>query len=216
MRWKRILEREKHFYVDFSGGKDSLKVLQLIYENFPKNKYTVLYARWQDNTHPLCDLYVKKLCETLDVNLEVITIPRLFFVELLRRGCPTKIDRWCKTLKLSVLRQYKGLHVTGISERTDNVQLYAYSKGSDNRVLAPLLEVDVKLWLPLNPLYDIIGDSGNCIFCPFKPEEKIEKINKIPEYKEMLLDVLKHVQDRGGYITKWLTVLGREKVIMMI
>ena len=203
-KWLEFLKDRAHFYVDFSGGKDSLAVLELVYQNFPRDRFEVLYVRWPDNTHPECDRYVHRVARELDVKLRVQTIPHRFFELLVEWGCPNFKARWCKRLKMRELAKFPGVHVTGVTARRGKVGVVGYSRSSSTVVVAPLLETPHRPTLPLNPLYEKIQTSGNYMFCPFMNREAIRLIMSSSEYSHVIREALSKIKRPGRYVKRWL------------
>jgi len=95
-------------FVLFSGGKDSLCVLEYLRKlcrNAKKN-FTVLHA---DTTagFPEIEDYINVVCRKLEVPLVTVQPPRNFFDLSKRWGIPGVKSRWCcETLKIAPIRRY--------------------------------------------------------------------------------------------------------------
>ena len=100
-----------NYYVMFSGGKDSLCVLDLVVKNL-KSSFKVLYIEGNGNTHPLCNEYVHFVVEDY-YGLDLIHLKSEdddFFQLLEQYDYPSCIwyhSRWClNRLKNNPLKEF--------------------------------------------------------------------------------------------------------------
>jgi len=88
----------------FSGGRDSTVVLHLVRQRYPDAR-----ALFVNTTCTIPDVvrHVKRVCELLNVPLDIIR-PRVNFFELVKRwGAPTVRRRWCMNwLKQKPIDEY--------------------------------------------------------------------------------------------------------------
>ena len=94
-----ILEKYKNWngkYVLFSGGKDSLVVLDLAYKYW-KDNFKVIYIEITGNTHPKCNKYVHKVVNEYGVELIHLKYDKDFFDMLMELSYPSVLwsgARW--------------------------------------------------------------------------------------------------------------------------
>jgi len=210
-----ILEKYKNWngkYVSFSGGKDSLVVLDLAYRVW-KDNFKVIYIEITGNTHPKCYKYVRKTVDEYGLELIHLKYDRDFFDILKELGYPSVLwagSRWClHRFKDEPIRQFSknntvNLTVSGIKQGDSNRRRTWIEKNVVNgRVINPRKKVYGKVqlypiynweredvWnyikqnnLPLNPLYKEIDRAGNCIICPaMKEHEFLAVMHKCPEF----------------------------------
>ena len=98
----------KEPFVIFSGGKDSLCTLIYIKKIIEKNhkKITAIYV---DTTASLPEIipYIKKVCKTLKVRLEIVRPEIDYFTLARRKGIPRIKSRWCcYELKIKPIKKY--------------------------------------------------------------------------------------------------------------
>jgi len=184
-----------HKYVMFSGGKDSLVCLDLASRVWGDN-FKVIYIEITGNTHEKCTDYAYKIAEEYGVELIHLKHVENFFDVLKAQGYPSIIwggSRWClnrfKDRPLSKFKKCNSLTVTvsGIKRGDSPYRRLFISKRVVNGIvrvprkrewgvfqLVPICSWNkTDVWkyirernLPLNPLYDKIGFSGNCLICP--------------------------------------------------
>jgi len=213
--------KSRHFYVLFSGGKDSLAALLWCYEHFSRSKFDVLYVEVTGNTHPLCSQYVKQVCRELNVKLIIDARRNLDFFECLRKwGVPViNLARWCLYhFKIKVFERYSDrIHVTGLTKRSRrkiNISQVHLMRLSRSITVNPILEWSREQILDfirdhgfnINPCYKIYGHSGNCMFCPYHSYQAIVLTMQDDAWRRKILDALRHCRGRIGRETymKWL------------
>jgi len=190
---EKILQKYKSWngkYVLFSGGKDSLVVLDLAYKCWGDN-FKVIYIEITGNTHPKCNKYVYKVVNEYRLELIHLKYDRDFFDMLKELGYPSVLwagARWClQRFKDIPMMQFSknntvNLTVVGIKQGDSNRRRTWIEKNVVNgRVINPRKKEYGKVqlhpiynweredvWnyikqnnLPLNPLYEEIGRAGH-------------------------------------------------------
>jgi len=205
---------KKKFTVLFSGGKDSTAALLWILDHINHGNWNILYVEVTGNTHPLCTRYVVELCEELDLESKLIigSNGKYEFFECLRRwGVPIIGKyRWCMyNFKIKVIKKYaRGVQVTGVKRsdshmrrKREKVEFFKLTKTiavnplanwSTKQVLNYLKEHNIRL----NPCYKLYCHSGNCMFCPYHSKKQIIRTLQDPEWRNKILNSLKHGKGR--------------------
>ena len=199
-----------NYYVFFSGGKDSLCVLDLVVKNL-KSDFKVIYIEVTGNTHPLCNDYAHSIVEDY-YGLDLIHLKSEndnFFELLNQYGYPSCIwyqSRWClNRFKNIPLRNYGklryavtflGMKIADSSNRKRYISETfpnGIKKNSSKpyifwgviNVLPIIYFAKIDVWkyiktnnLPLNPCYELIGSSGNCVICPYNTFTMMQKIKR--------------------------------------
>ena len=240
----RILEREviafirehttENVVVSFSGGKDSLVVLDLAV------RAGINRAVFADTTIEFKETveYVKTMGNFFGIKIDIVKAPKDFFEVARKIGFPSRRRRWCcDVFKFGPLAKYAAendVHafVTGL-RKDESYQRTKYTRIDKNPIvpvtqLNPILEWSEKeVWsyikkyeLPVNPLYKYLDRIG-CWCCPFKTRDEFEKIkhhfpqlyakfrNELLAYAEILgiKDKRKFVDEFGW--TMWASPVNR-------
>jgi len=198
------------FTVLFSGGKDSLASLLWVLDNVKHDNWNILYIEITGNTHTLCNEYVYNVIRGLGLEDKFVHAKRedLDFFECLKKwGIPLiGVYRWCMwQFKVKVLEKYSYItQVTGIKQsdsyRRRNVKLIDIVKATRNIIVNPIIEwttddvIDYikEHGVPLNPCYDVLGHSGNCVFCPYHNKRQIFLTLQDPEWRGKILDTIRY------------------------
>lgn len=232
------LSRNENVAVSFSGGKDSLVVLDLaVRAGVKKAVYCSTTADF-DETIP----YIKKVKEFYGIDL-AITRSRLDFFELIENiGLPSRRARWCcDVFKFAPIAKYgKNLgikmFITGL-RRDESFRRKTYSIMDQNPILPfvqfnPILEwTNDDIWeyihsydLPYHPLYDMGFDRIGCWCCPYKTNEEWELVEKLfPEKISFLERILEKraakmkIRDKKRFVkehgwTSWISPVRRISV----
>lgn len=188
--------KEHLFLLGFSGGKDSAVMLHLVinlFEELGVKDYRVFFIEVTGNTHEENIKYVYRFVEKLGIpKSKFVHLKHQYdFYELIMRwGFPTYKRRWCMTVfKRNVLLEYtrsldkpvvvftgdrltdsnrrkKLLGKRGIIEYNEYWKQYTVhpiAHWTINEIFNYMTEYS----LELNPLYNVLGASGNCVYCPF-------------------------------------------------
>jgi len=188
---KRVLRSLREYlseiHVMFSGGKDSLVVLHLASSIFDKVK--CVYIVVNGNTHEKNEEYVTSIAHDLGVTLVPLRRSNMeFYSQVVKWGWPGPRRKWCMTeFKRKPIEKYFRNESTPIAlvgtKRSDSGRrkLYVEKDGIlyiskwSTIVLRPIAHWSnefVKRYikekrLPICGLYDELGESGNCVYCPF-------------------------------------------------
>lgn len=180
------------FYVAFSGGKDSMVLLELVEKSLPLNSFVVIFGDTgmeYPDTYELVDI-VEKNCREHDVpfyraksHLEPDESWRLF-------GPPAKTLRWCcsvhkSTPQILKLREISnkndciGMAFVGVREHESlsrsHYKVFNYGKKSKGQYsLNPILEwTSAEIWLysylknlTINSAYTKGNSRVGCLCCP--------------------------------------------------
>jgi len=217
--------KDKKLYVSFSGGKDSVVVLDLALRVGISNVVFCDTTLEFDETIE----YVKKIESFYGIKIEIIKAPSNFF-DLVERICmPSRKCRWCcKVFKFGPLAKF-GLenkidgYITGLRNSESNTRRFYQS--IDINPLVPIKQINpIVTWseddvwnyiyeqnLPINPLYQHFDRIG-CWICPYRTKNEWETIKiHFPKKYEILQNLLdsyatkNHIRDKNNFIVnrKW-------------
>jgi len=178
---RRVSRGFERVYVMFSGGRDSLVALHLTVTALGLDRVEALFIDTGIATPGLSE-YVRDVCSSMNVKLNVVKSTYDYFELVLRKGFPTITRRWCKEfLKLRPLKEWistvyreRTLLVTGV--RADESWMKSKAEKLYNHpllgipVYAPIFEwisEQVKAYIKLyglkeNPLYEQYGKAYDC------------------------------------------------------
>lgn len=193
------------FYVAFSGGKDSLVILDLVAKTLKPNQFKVVFGDTQmenELTYKYIETYIKPYCQSKNIDflttksyLKPIQTWKLF-------GAPSNVLRWCcgvhKTapqvnLLKTIKQDIKTLVFTGVrgseSIRRSKYQELEYEKKhTQSYSFHPILHwnsAQVYLYiyanqLQLNETYKYGINRCGCLVCPMS---SLRTINDFLKYK---------------------------------
>ena len=226
MELMRRLRDKKPKYVFFSGGKDSLAVLLLAVEHWPRSTFEAVYTEVPGNTHPDNVRYVYEVCRELGVRLHHMKNLYYgdFFACMRRWGLPWACSRWCyRVFKKAMWEALPwGWKVAGL-KRSDSSFRYRRYKAevmrewhTDSYMVLPILswtdeqvlDLIKSYGFDLCPCYHKYLDSGNCMFCSFKNKAQIARVMADDEWRDRIVDALLEVRqldNKGWYVVRrWL------------
>lgn len=211
------LNPDEGYIVGFSGGKDSLVLLDLVKRAGVK---FVAHYSVTSNDPPESVYYIRKYFP----EVKFLHHERNFFRLMEVKGLPTVFHRFCcEKLKENVGAGsvvLTGVRAEESAKRAKYAELNIYSrrkehadrtkvrtlesvmenehrciKGKDKVMLYPILRwTEDDVWqyirsnnLPVNPCYEKVGRVG-CMFCPFSRREELEMYEKMyPKFKELFI-----------------------------
>jgi len=148
----------------FSGGQDSLCLLHYI-SSLAKSIHKQITALHADTTagFPEVEAYVQRVCDHLDIPLEIVRPPNDYFDLAKRWGIPGAKSRWCcKTLKVAPLRRY-------LSQIKEKIVVFDGIRAAESHIRAKYLPV----WY--HPSFRCISVSPLFHWSDLKIREYIEK-----------------------------------------
>ena len=199
--WKRYQKKLDCFHVAFSGGKDSIVLLELVKKALPHNAFMVVFGDTKmefPDTYKLVSL-VEQRCKDDGIafyratsHLDPDDSWRSF-------GPPSRTIRWCCTVHKATPQTLKIRDITGIDDYRGAVFLgvraheslkrskYDFEEQSKKQkgqqTLSPILDwTSAEVWqyifsceLPINDCYKKGNSRAGCLFCP-QGEGKAESI----------------------------------------
>jgi len=238
---KKVLQHFKgwNVWLSFSGGKDSAALLDLASKVL--DRFKVVYATIPANTHPACDEYVFEVTQRYDCELFVVRRDDCDFWSLLRHyGYPCR-NRWClgqfKDKVIAKVTKGRGVGLVGVRRYESQKRMHRYdsfllTKKTNGYkwariVVAPLLNwtsTDIEAYIrreriPVNPLYERVGWSCNCVFCPFLSADKINRFlssELVAEFREMWSHTHRNLKQIGCEVVwkKWDRIEKRARSII--
>ena len=224
--------------VSFSGGKDSLVVLDLAVRAGVSN------AVFCDTTLEFDETvaYVKKIKTYYGIDIEIVRSELDFFNLIKKIGLPSRRARWCcDVFKFAPITEYgkkKGIRVfvTGLRTAESN-RRKLYSVIDKNPMMSfvqfnPLLRwSDEEIWeyiksynLPYHPLYDKGFKRIGCWCCPYNSSNDwvlLESMfpKKMSEFEQVMNEQANMIKiaDKDRYINKkgwtaWISPMRRISV----
>ncbi len=216
--------KSKKVAVSFSGGKDSLVVLDLaVRAGIEKAVFCDTTIEFEETID-----YVHKIMDYYSINIDIVKAPITFDDMVERVQVPSRRLRWCcEVFKFGPIAQYarkEGLDAFFTGLRRDESNRRSVYSVEDNNPLIPFSQINpiinwssADVWeyinrysLPFNPLYEHFDRVG-CWCCPYRsiadwkiieqlyPEKVREFERGIERYgkKVGIHDLEKFVKGRG-------------------
>lgn len=190
-----------HVLVSFSGGKDSLVVLDLAVKHYGRDMVTGVYIDTGVD-FPITSKYIELVSEKLGVRIEKIKVPVKDMIK--SYGLPSKTNRWCTMMKTSgfkkIVEKYRGKYkklLVLVGDRDSESEARARKPPVRKRrkylEASPIkqwstIHVQLYIWmydLPENPLYKMGFYRLGCYICPALTSiEKHIMYNKLYNFLE--------------------------------
>ena len=216
---KRFVENYGKVYVMFSGGKDSLVALDIVYRAVGSEGIrAVVFQEMTGNTAKEAVEYVYSVVDMYGLRHKFIhqKLPYDHLDAFKRWGLPLYRGRWCRGEKWKLARKLQPPWLWVIGIKASDSSLRASSQWNKYIVelprlkevaLQPVIEfTNQDIWyyikardLPINPCYEKYGFCGVCMFCPFHDSSTIEKVMSDERWCEKIVDVLMHIRSRSRY-----------------
>lgn len=193
--WKRNKVRLDVFHVAFSGGKDSIVLLDLVKKALPKDEFVVVFGDTQmefPDTYDVVDK-VEEYCKEEGIRFYRAKSHMNVFDSWKQFAPPSRVLRWCcsvhkstpQVIKLrNVLDKtdYSGLAFVGI-RASESIRRSEYEfesegmKQKGQRSANPILDwTSYEVWLYLyangliiNETYKKGNSRAGCLLCPMSP-----------------------------------------------
>ncbi len=182
----------KNIAVSFSGGKDSLVVLDLAMRvGIKKAVFCDTSIEFEETLR-----YIGLIREFYNIDLKTVSSPTTFFQMIKNVGIPSRRARWCcDVFKFAPLTKYaveNNLYgfITGL-RRNESKRRSDYEFIDDNplvpvKQINPILDwTSQDVWdyilaynLPYNPLYDHFKRIG-CWCCPYRTKQEWKRIEEL-------------------------------------
>jgi len=208
---RKAREMYKRVYVLFSGGKDSLAVLDLATQVFRPSEMRIVFTEVTGNSDKCNVDYVYRVWLRYYGDYELLHLKRNedFFEYMLRAGTPGPGARWCMSkFKQSLWRHLSPpIFIVGMKRSDSRRRKLIYrSFFVKNDWLVGTVVLPILNWstrdvldyvrsrgLEVSPCYARYGHSGNCMFCPFHSKRSATLTLMDPYWRERILPYLRRV-----------------------
>ena len=227
--YKRNRKRVDCFQVAFSGGKDSIVLLDLIERAMPKSSFVVVFG---DTGMEFPDTYdvvsnIERLCKLKEIEFYWAASHMKPDLSWKLFGPPSRLLRWCcyvhksapKVLKLRKImnkHNVKVLDLVGVRANESIFRAeYDYEidgvKQNGQRSFNPILEWNsAEIWmyqyrynLTINPAYLKGNSRVGCVFCPMSAKsdylKNITYADSIKQYADIVLEHYNEDDIVSGY-----------------
>jgi len=217
---KEARERFRRAYVMFSGGKDSLVVLDLASRVFSSDELKIVYIEITGNTAKCNIDYVYSIHRKYYSDYELLHLRSNydFFDYMVRAGIPGLKARWCmRVFKQELLKRLMPpFFVVGI-KRSDSYRRFMiytsffhrseYTIGLSilpilNWSSSDILDYIEEHGLKLSPCYKKYGHSGNCMFCPYHNKKAITLTLQDHYWRNKIINALSKIYTKSDYAEK--------------
>ena len=217
---KEARERFRRAYVMFSGGKDSLVVLDLASRVFSSDELKIVYIEITGNTAKCNIDYVYSIHRKYYSDYELLHLRSNydFFDYMVRTGLPGLNARWCtRIFKFNLLRRIvPPIFIVGIKRSDSRFRARRYRQYIiANDIVHGISVLPLLNWsnsdvyeyirmnsLPLNPCYEKYGVAGDCMFCPYHTKSAITRILQDPYWRQKILSYLNKIYSTSDYAKK--------------
>ncbi|MHA1838689.1 MAG: phosphoadenosine phosphosulfate reductase domain-containing protein [Candidatus Ranarchaeia archaeon] len=228
---------DNNLAVSFSGGKDSLVVLDLAQRlGFKKAVFVNTTIEFEQTLQ-----YIKSIEDFYSIKIDTVSAPVDFIDMIKHTGIPTRLMRWCcDVFKFGPLAAYARKNkldgfITGLRRMESNKRVNY--KFNDINPLVPVKQInpildwsDEDVWgyikaynLPTNPLYQYLDRIG-CWCCPYRSSTERRRIAKIIPKKIQQFEIIlqdfahklkiknkKHFVKKEGWVS-WSTPLKKRSI----
>jgi len=194
--------KDKPVFVSFSGGKDSLVVLDLAASALVHKPFTAVFLNTGID-YPETIAFARNYCKDRQISFKEMDAGNDFWDELKENDHPTKDLRWCcKVCKLNSSNRLAGgkdhLSLDGKRRQESFMRSKIQTMDTNPNVEGQLNIFPIKDWraievwlyihwrqLPYNPLYDNGLERIGCWMCPAAFQAEYERMKEIhPELAE--------------------------------
>jgi phosphoadenosine phosphosulfate reductase len=168
-------EPTEGFYVGFSGGKDSIVLLDLVLKS--KCKFQAFYS-----STGIDPPEVVKFVREKYPFVKILHPKRSFFSEIRSKGYPTRLNRWCCDIlkeqpskHINLRHRLMGIRAEESAKRAKRPRIDIMTRPIKGTIYKPIFYwLEWEIWdyiesnnLPYPSLYDEGFERLGCVVCPF-------------------------------------------------